>query len=83
MLKYLPRCFPGWNSNLYYSLNTFVYIAGCFGHPIIVNGPAETFGINATQYQNVMVCNWTILVETSQVSCQSIISYTRHKHKRN
>ena len=49
-VKMLAPHFPGLNSNLYYSPNMFVYIAGCFGQPVILNGFTETIGINATQY---------------------------------
>ena len=45
----------------------FMYITGCFGHPLILRGSTGRFGISATQYQHSLMCNWTIQVEATKV----------------
>ena len=50
------------------SLSMFVFIAGCFGDPVILTGTDGIISINSTQYQNWMACSWTIRVGPNEVS---------------
>ena len=46
----------------------YLLIAGCGGQTARLLGPAGSFGIDKSQYQNNMNCTWRIEVGTAQVS---------------
>jgi len=52
----------------YMLLNVFLLTAGCVRGGAVLRAQSGTFGIRTYEYQDVMVCRWTIQVDINRVS---------------
>ena len=51
-----------------YVTGELLLVAGCGGQTARMPGPLGSFGINKTQYQDNLNCDWRIWVEAAKVS---------------
>ena len=52
----------------YMLLNVFLLTAGCVRGGAVLRAQSGTFGIHSYEYQDAMVCRWTIQVDINRVS---------------